>query len=125
MKHFGDWLKEEMEKKNLSQKELAEMSNITPAQISRIINGTRGAGEQAIVSIAHALKLPPETVFRAAGLLPPQSPEDELMNEIMHLASDLPAQDKQDILEYVRMRNRLAEERGKNESRTQRKPATP
>ena len=125
MKHFGEWLKEEMEKKNLSQKELAEMSNITPAQISRIINGTRGAGEQAIVSIAHALKLPPETVFRAAGLLPPQAPEDELMNEIMHLAGDLPAQDKQDILEYVRMRNRLAEERGKNESRTQRKPAAP
>lgn len=76
-------------------------------------------------ALAIAFKFPLETIYRAAGLLPPLAPEDELMNEIMHLAGDLPAQDKQDILEYVRMRNRLAEERGKNESRTQRKPATP
>jgi len=85
----------------------------------------RTPDEAALRKLAKAFKLPPETVFRAAGILPPQSPEDELMNEIMHLAGDLPAQDKQDILEYVRMRNRLAEERGKNESRTQRKPAAP
>lgn len=115
-----------MEKKNLSQKELAEISNITPAQISRIISGSRGAGEQALTSIARALKLPPETVFRAAGLLPPQSKRDEMIDEIIHITNELPEEDRLELLEYARFRNRIAEERGKNADRKpQTKPTIP
>jgi len=122
---FINWLKREIAARDWSQAEFARQTKLSPAQVTRLLNGERGVGENGLIAIAHAFKLPLETVFRAAGILPPQAPEDELMNEIMHLAGDLPAQDKQDILEYVRMRNRLAEERGKNESRTQRKPAAP
>jgi transcriptional regulator with XRE-family HTH domain len=70
MENFGEWLKSELEKRKISQKELADLSGITPAQISRIISGTRGAGEQALVAIARALRIPPELVFQKAGLLP-------------------------------------------------------
>lgn len=121
---FNDWLLKQLQELDWTQADLSRYSGLTRGAISKYLSG-RTPDEAALRKLAKAFKLPPETVFRAAGILPPQSPEDELMNEIMHLAGDLPAQDKQDILEYVRMRNRLAEERGKNESRTQRKPAAP
>lgn len=105
----------------MSQSDLARATGITTAQMSRIISGERNAGKETILNIAHALKLPPETVFRAAGLLPPQSPETELISRIVHLTSELPEEDQADILEYAQMRHRIAEERGKYETKGIRK----
>ena len=115
-----------MDKRNWSQAELARQSKISPPQITRILSGERGIGEESLNSIAHAFKLPPETVFRAAGILPQQTPESELIQQITHLAKDLSPQEQIDILEFVKLRHRLAEERGKNETkRTRNKPAIP
>lgn len=88
MDTFRNWLKAELETRNLSQKELAEKSGITPAQISRIISGSRGAGDDAIVAIARALRIPPETVFRAAGILPNRG-TDPWLDEMSHKLSQL------------------------------------
>lgn len=122
MKNFGDWLQDELKNRNISQKDLADMSHITPAQISRIISGSRGAGEQALIAIAHALKLPSETVFRAAGLLPPISPENELIKRITHITSQLPEDEQNDILQFVLLRQRISKERKKNAVNTKTPP---
>ncbi len=117
MNKFGSWLLKEIESRDMSQSDLARACEITTAQMSRIISGERNAGKETIAKIARAFKLPPETVFRAAGLLPPQSPENEIIEQITHLTQELPTYEQQDILEFVKMRHRLAEERGKNEKR--------
>ncbi|MFZ5856737.1 MAG: helix-turn-helix domain-containing protein [Chloroflexota bacterium] len=122
---FNDWLLNQMQQKEWSQADLARHSGLTKGAISKYING-RIPDEAAIRKIARALKISPETVFRAAGLLPPQSPETELINQISHLTSELPEQEQQDILEFVKLRHRLAEERGKNATRrTASHPTTP
>lgn len=86
MNNFGEWLKQEIDKRHISQKELAEISGVTPAQISRIIGGTRGIGPDAIVGIARALKLPPELVFKKAGILPANA-EDPWVATMQHKIS--------------------------------------
>jgi transcriptional regulator with XRE-family HTH domain len=125
MNNFADWLLKQMMEKGWSQSELARMSGLTRSTISYYLSPkSKSPDETALRKISKALKLPPETVFRAAGLLPPQSPETELINRIVHLTSELPEEDQADILEYAQMRHRRAEEREKNDIHRKSKKAT-
>jgi transcriptional regulator with XRE-family HTH domain len=114
---FSNWLRDKLAAHQMTQAELSRRSGITTAQISRIISEARGIGSSAANAIAIALDLPAEEVHRAAGLLPPQPREDPLVNVITYLAEKLPTkEDKQDAEQYLRLRLRIAEERGKHES---------
>ena len=68
--------------------------------------------------------MPPAEIYIQAGLLPPSSIRDQLIEQIIHLATQLPEQDQQEILEYARMRVQLAERRGNYESRSKTRKAT-
>ena len=77
-KLFSDWLQDEMNKRGWSQSDLSRHSGVNRQVISTYINQQRKKPDENILTdIARALKLPPETVFRAAGLLP-SKPEDEV-----------------------------------------------
>jgi transcriptional regulator with XRE-family HTH domain len=119
--NFADWLREKLKKENWSQAELSRRSGVSPAQITRVISGERGLGEQSILAIAQALKLPPEEVFRAAGLLPSVSAERSKINELEHLANMLGDDDLQEVIEYAKMRLRLKEDKQANKKQTSRK----
>ena len=82
---FGIWLDNELKQREMSQADLAKKSGITPPQISRIISGARGVGEDAAQKIAMAFKLPPEEIYRIAGILPPEPNQDETLSRISHL----------------------------------------
>jgi len=69
---FTEWLTNELTVKGWDQAELSRRSGITTAHISRIMTGQRHPGSDALSGIARALRLPPEDVFRRAGLLPPK-----------------------------------------------------
>lgn len=99
--NFSEWLLNELKSRSMSQAELARRSAITPAQISRIISGQRGAGEEALRLIADALKLPPEIVFRAAGLLPDAPPPTEQQEQLIYLYSQLSEDQKNMLIEYA------------------------
>ena len=86
--HFSDWLREEIYKRNLNNAELARLSGVTTAQISRIVAGTRGAGPDVCIAIAKGLELSREEVFRARGWLLAQ-PEDPYGPEIDPRAQQL------------------------------------
>ena len=72
---FSDWLIQELNARDWTQADLARASGLTTAAISRLISGSRGAGPETCTAIANALKLPPEFVFRKAGLLPTERTE--------------------------------------------------
>jgi transcriptional regulator with XRE-family HTH domain len=76
MENFGEWIATELKKMNWKQADLSRSSGLDSAVISNLINGKRGPGEDTCRSIASAFRLPPETVFRAAGILPPLPPEE-------------------------------------------------
>jgi len=124
---FPAWLILERENREWSQSDLSRHANISRQVISDYENRKRKYYDEDILKkIAHAFKLPPEAVFRAAGILPQQTPENETIEQITHLTKELPAQEQQDILEFVKLRHRIAEQREKNETkRTRNKPAIP
>jgi transcriptional regulator with XRE-family HTH domain len=84
---FNEWLLEQLKDMDWSQADLARVSGLTRPAISNYING-RTPDEAALRKIARAFKTSPETVFRAAGILPPQV-EDPWLHEITYKASQL------------------------------------
>lgn len=76
VENFGDWLLHELKEAGISQAELARRAGLSKGTVSNLINGTKGVGQDSLKAIARALRLSPEVVFRAAGVLPPKSESD-------------------------------------------------
>ena len=121
---FVDWIENKLLVTNMSRADLARSSGITTAQITRVLNREQGPGKVFLSGVARAFKIPIESVYRAAGLIPLASPNDEIIEEIKYIMEQLPSDERQDILEYIRLRLRLAEERGEHERRPRTRPAT-
>lgn len=69
---FVEWLQGELNQRGWSQADLARRSHVTQTHISRIMSEMRRPGPDALMNIAHALRVPPDEAFRRAGLLPPR-----------------------------------------------------
>ncbi|HLE52678.1 MAG TPA: helix-turn-helix transcriptional regulator [Anaerolineales bacterium] len=105
---FANWLNEKMREHNWSQSDLARASGLTRQAISYYLSQkSKQPDEFALQRIAHALKLPPEQVYRAAGILPPKTSTDEMIEQILHEVSKLPKTDQEEILAFIRMKNNL------------------
>src|SRR5688572_12112390 len=84
MNNFGNWLLLELEKRGMSQSDLARAGGVSRAAVSEAISGRRKVGKDLAKGIAKGLDLPEEQVFREAGLLSPRKDIDEDDEEIMH-----------------------------------------
>lgn len=98
---FAKWLMIEMEKRGISQAELARRSNTTQGTISRIVSGERNIGFDVCVAISRALHIAPENVLRAAGLLPPVPETTEQKETLVYLFDQLTEKDRQTILDMM------------------------
>jgi transcriptional regulator with XRE-family HTH domain len=93
-KLFSDWLQDEMNKRGWSQSDLSRNSGVNRQVISTYINQQRKKpDENILIDIARALNLPPETVFRAAGLLPPVSEDEAKFEDWKYLLDGLSERD--------------------------------
>ena len=72
MSTFVEWIYGELNQHGWTQAELARRSHITPAALSRILNGDRQPGVDTIVGLSRALNVPADEILRHAGLLPPK-----------------------------------------------------
>ena len=90
---FKEWLSAEMKTRGWSQAELARRANTSRSAINGLLSGWRGPGPDLARSIAHALKLPDETVFRAAGLLSPVSENESKFEDWKYLLEGLSDRD--------------------------------
>ena len=93
---FAQWLERKLNKRGWGASDLAKASRnagykISRGQFSHIINGTRYAGPEACIAIAHALELPREEVFRARGWLLPNSQDHRLDPRAEELARKVSA----------------------------------
>ena len=70
---FSGWLQLELNNRNWSKADLARASGLSSAQITRIVKREQNPGPESCSEIARAFKMPPEMVFRIAGLLPQES----------------------------------------------------
>lgn len=115
---FADWLVQEMNKRGWSQADLANAAGLNRQVISTYVNRQRSKPDsEVLTALARALRLPPEVVFRHAGLLPPVSPDTEYREELLYLFSELPPDEQEEIIELLRFKKERKKEPGKSPAR--------
>jgi transcriptional regulator with XRE-family HTH domain len=110
---FSDWLFKQMGAHKWSQSDLARASGLNRQSISDYVNRRRTNPEpEALIAISRAFGLPPEDVFRAAGLLPPKPEANEITRRAEHILENYKyPETKARALEYLEFL-RLQEEQG-------------
>lgn len=81
MTTFGDWLRQQLKKREWSQGELARRSGYRPGVVSTWVNDKRLPRERSLKDIARALELPEDEVFAAAGYEPEGADGSRLARE--------------------------------------------
>jgi len=71
-KDFSEWLTMQIQERGWSFRSFADRAGTTIGTVSRVINQHQDPTDDFCLGIAKALDLPPETVFRKAGILPPE-----------------------------------------------------
>ena len=82
---FSEWLQAEMDKRGWSQSDLARSADLNRAVINKLLNGKSHPQPATLEAISRALRIPLETIYRAAGLLPANADNDDAMDEDMHI----------------------------------------
>ncbi len=102
MAMFGDWLKSELNKKNMPQSRLAEIIGVTPTHVNHIVHNRRKPSNDLIRAISSALRISEEKVFREADVLNPVSTRDEQIEEITYIFNNLSQAGKESAIRYFR-----------------------
>jgi len=102
MKSFTDWIDSELKRRGWSLNELARRSGMSSASVSMVLSEQRKPGTEFCRSVADALQVPPEEVFRLAGLLPPLLPAVAEEREVVNILRSLPAQTRATVLDMLR-----------------------
>lgn len=115
--NFPDWMLDEMNARGWSQTELAYRAKISRTAISDILSKRRSAGPEICRSLARAFGYREETVFRVAGLLTSHSDltRTEEIDMVDDLFLSLPEPDQREIIEFMILKKRLAENRRSND----------
>lgn len=106
---FTEFIQAEMKKRGWSQADLARQTGMTTGGVSMLLNQTRKPSPDTLLTIASAFQLPPERLFREAGLLPKEPGNVAGKEELNFLLTELSDEGKNDLLIYARFL--LAEEK--------------
>lgn len=117
---FVEWLDEELRGRRWKRADLARATGMTSSTMTRIFNGERKPGPDLCNAIADALDLPPETVFRKAGLLP-ELPEDDdqFLSETIEAFKRLSIEERQVALENMLAQLRRQQKKRKNKQQAE------
>lgn len=96
VRKFSEWLNAELKARGWKKVDLVRRSGVSFSQISMLMSGTRGVGDQSVIAIAKALKLPPVQVFEAAGFLP-ESKSDQWLEEMHVLLEHISPADREAV----------------------------
>lgn len=101
-KHFSTYLRDAMERADISQRELAAASGLSTATVSRILSGQREVELKSATKLARGLGVPVEEVYNAAGFIPEKTGSDPWADKMMVKLSAIKTTDKRQNLEnYV------------------------
>jgi transcriptional regulator with XRE-family HTH domain len=114
---FSEWLVDELKQRGWTNADLANTAGISRGSVTNIISGMRSPGTDICERIARAFKIPPEVVYRRAGLLPPEPEPDEKRQELMHLFGMMSAENRDDTIDYARMKLEKQERENKKDGK--------
>jgi transcriptional regulator with XRE-family HTH domain len=87
--HFSEWLQAEMDKRGWSQSDLARSAELNRAVINKLLNGKSHPQPTTLEAISRALRIPIEITYRAAGLLPNNTDNDETIEEAIYVLKNI------------------------------------
>ncbi len=102
---FGEWLSQELASRNMRPVDLAKISGVSKAVISRALSGDRLPAADTLVDIARGLKVPPEKILEVAGVLPPKPKAENETQEFILLFQSLPPDKRKAVLEFLRFQH--------------------
>lgn len=108
MEDFVTWIQKEMNIRGLSMRALGRRTGVSHATISTVLSGKQAPSPELCNGLARVFELPPDWVFRRAGLLPPlPGTEDDLtLREINDIAKHLSPKERREAREYLLWRYR-------------------
>ena len=86
---FAEWLQLEIDKRGWSQSDCARACELNRAVINKLLNGKCKPQPVTLIALARGFKIPVETAYRAAGLLPPITDGDDYTQEVLHLFKNI------------------------------------
>jgi transcriptional regulator with XRE-family HTH domain len=86
---FAEWLQVEIDKRGWSQSDCARACDLNRAVINKLLNGKCKPQPATLMAIARGFKIPVESAYRAAGLLPPITDGDDSTQELIHIFRSL------------------------------------
>jgi transcriptional regulator with XRE-family HTH domain len=88
--NLGIWLQLQRFERQITQSKLAELAHLDRSVINKIeSNLTTEPSAETLKAIAHALKIPPESIFRAAGYLPENTELSTDQERLLYLFNNL------------------------------------
>ena len=117
---FSGWLSSQMKERDWSQSDLSRASGISRSIISKMVNGDTKPVPETLESLARGLRLPTETVYRAAGLLPPVAERRAKLEELALVAGDLDDDEIEDLIDIAKMRAKKRKDKQGNIAKTSR-----
>lgn len=120
MIEFKTWLQKEMDEREWSISDLARNAGVARGSIANILRGDRNPGVDVCEAIARAFKISPESVYRYAGLLPPELKPDEKRQELVHLFELMDEANREDTIDYARMKLQKQEREEKKDGKPSR-----
>jgi len=99
-----DYILRVMEEKDLIPADIVRRGNLSPSQVSKVLSRESPPGEKALGGFAIALGVSVESLYRRAGKLPSKPFADETVSEITHIYHNLNDTNKEDLLDYARLR---------------------
>ncbi|HUE99148.1 MAG TPA: helix-turn-helix transcriptional regulator [Anaerolineales bacterium] len=82
---IAEWLQSELDRRGWSQSDCARACDLNRAVINKLLNGKSRPQPTTLIAIARGFKIPVETAYRAAGLLPPNTDGDDTTQELIHI----------------------------------------
>ena len=86
---FSEWLQTEMNRRGWSQSDLARSADLNRAVINKLLHGKSHPQPATLGAISRAFKIPIESTYRAAGLLPITPDNDETIEEAIHVLKSI------------------------------------
>lgn len=109
MNDFLTWLNEELNRRSWSQNELARRMGYTHSAVYAVLSGRNAVTWEFCANAAKAFGLPPEVLFRKAGLLRPVYDETGVQ-QLTEVARGLPAPQLELLQEIALLLYRRANE---------------
>jgi len=93
---FAEWLEDELGLRGWSQSDCARACDLNRAVINKLLNGKCKPQPVTLMAIARGFRIPVETVYRAAGLLPPITDGDDSLEELIYVFKSLQSPQRRD-----------------------------